>query len=293
MPVINPTTPGPLTPDGTGPCAWPLDASCAPDFPPLVADWTPAHVLAVEIATDMLWRRTAGRYGLCPELIRPCRRACSPDRHGTGWLWDPHQTGALNPYLDERGKWFNFGCSCPRPDCSCKAPCIIRLPGPVNSVVEVRVDGVVLPPDEYVLSTRRRDHADLIRKGGLEGECWPTCQDLEKDITEPGTFSVLYLRGKAVPAAGMRALGSLANEIYKQCTGARGCRLPERVQTVTREGVTYEMFDPGEWLEQGLTGLRDVDAWIRAVNPHQHTQPSAVFSLDLDPAPWAERKDTP
>lgn len=293
MPVINPTTPGPITPDGSGPCAWPLDTACAPSFPPLVSDWTPQHVLAVEIATELLWARTAGRYGLCPELIRPCRRACSPDRHGTGWLWDPQQRGPLNPYLDERGKWFNFGCGCPRSDCSCKAPCAIRLPGPVNSVVEVRVDGQVLPPEEYTLGNRRTDHADLIRRGGVDGPCWPTCQDLEKDITEPGTFSVLYLRGRAVPAAGMRALGSLANEIYKQCTGAKGCRLPERVQTVTREGVTYEMFDPGEWLDKGFTGLRDVDTWIATVNPNSLRQPSAVFSLDIDPAPWAQRGELP
>lgn len=291
MPVINPTTPGPLTPDGAGPCAWPLDTACAPSFPAKVSDWTPEHVLAVEIATELLWARTAGRYGLCPELIRPCRRACSPDRHGTGWLWDPQRPDQpLNPYLDERGKWFNFGCGCARQDCGCQAPCSIRLPGPVNSVVEVRVDGAVLPPQEYTLR-RRSGYGELWRAGGQDGPCWPTCQDLEKDITEPGTFSVLYLRGRAVPAAGMRALGSLANEIYKQCTGAKGCRLPERVQTVTREGITYEMFDPGEWLEKGFTGLRDVDTWIATVNPNSLRQPSAVFSLDLDPAPWAQRGD--
>ncbi|MFC4328352.1 hypothetical protein ACFPC0_10990 [Streptomyces andamanensis] len=287
MPVINPTTPGPLHPDGSGPCAWPLDTTCAPGFPADPAEWTPQHVLAVEIATDLLWARTAGRFGLCPELIRPCRRACSPDRHGTGWLWDPRQ-GALNPYQDGRGRWFNFGCGCSRMDCSCKPPCSLRLPGPVNAVVEVRVDGQVLDPAEYRL-IQRSGYADLLRKGGEAGECWPTCQDLEKDFTEPGTFSVLYLRGRAVPAAGMRALGSLAGEIYKQCTGAKGCRLPERVQTVTREGVTYDMFDPGEWLEKGFTGLRDVDTWIATVNPNSLRQPSAVFSLDLDPAPWGQR----
>ena len=70
---------------------------------------------------------------------------------------------------------------------------------------------------------------------------------------------------------------------------ASGCRLPERTKTVTRDGVTYDMFDPGEWLDQGLTGLRDVDTWLRAVNPHALTQPSAVFSLDMPAAPPATR----
>lgn len=292
MPVINPTVPGPVQPGGgSGPCSWPLDTACAPGFPDDPADWAPEHVLAVEIATDMLWRRTAGRFGLCPELIRPCRSACTPDRHGTPSLFDPRGS-VLNPYQDQYGKWFNFGCGCRTDTCSCKPLCSIRLPGPVNAVAEVRVDGQVIPADQYTLN-RRGTHADLIRVGGTSGPCWPTCQDLEKPITAPGTFSVLYLRGKAVPVAGMRALGSLASQIYKQCTGASDCRLPERVRSVTREGITYDMFDPGEWLDQGLTGLRDVDTWLRSVNPHALTQPSAVFSLDLDPAPWARHgRDT-
>lgn len=287
MPVINPTVPGPVTPDGAGPCAWPVDTACAPGFPDDPADWTPQHLLAVEIATDMLWRRTAGRYGLCPELVRPCRRACTPDAHGTGFLFDPRGS-VLNPYQDEHGRWLNFGCGCADSSCSCKPLCSLRLPGPVNTVVEVRIDGDVIPADQYTLN-RRSGYAELIRVGGTSGPCWPTCQDLEQPITAPDTFSVLYLRGKAVPVAGMRALGSLASEIYKQCTGAANCRLPDRVKTVTREGITYDMFDPGEWLDQGLTGLRDVDTWLRSVNPHGLYQPSAVFSLDLDPAPWAAR----
>lgn len=286
MPVINPTIPGPILPDGDGPCAWPLDTACAPSFPDDPSEWTPQHVLAVEIATDMLWRRTAGRYGLCPELIRPCRRSCTPDAYGTDFLFNPRGPSTLSPYQDQYGKWFNHGCNCPASSCSCKAPCSIRLPGPVNAVAEVRIDGQVIPADQYTL-LRRTGYADLLRQGGREGPCWPTCQDLERPITAADTFSVLYLRGTPVPVAGMRALGSLASEIYKQCTGASGCRLPERVKTVNREGVTYDMFDPGEWLDQGLTGLRDVDTWLRTVNPHGLHQPSAVFSLDVDPAPWA------
>lgn len=288
MPVINPTTPSPQTPDGSGPCAWPLDITCCPGWPTDPAAWTPQHLLAVEIATDMLWRRTAGRYGLCPELIRPCRQGCTPDGFGTGFLFS-RDTFPLSPYQDHHGRWFNFGCGCGPQSCSCRPLCSIWLPGPVNAVVEVRIDGDVIPADQYRLN-RRTDKGELVRVGGLEGPCWPTCQNLELPNTEPGTFSILYLRGKAVPTAGQRALGSLACEIYKQCVGAAGCRLPERVRTVTREGVTYDMFDPGEWLEDGYTGLRDVDTWLSSVNPHHLRQPSAVFSLDVAPAPWSTRE---
>lgn len=289
MPVINPTPAGPIDPEGTGPCAWPIDSTCCPGWPTDPADWEPQHVLAVEIATDTLWRLTAGRFGLCPELIRPCRRGCTPDRHGTGFLWD-RSTFPLDPYVDG-GKWFNFGCGCGPEDCSCDPLCVLEIPGRVDSVVEVKIDGVVVDPATYRLD-RRPGKARLIRVGGLSGPCWPTCQDLTKEDDQPGTFSVLYMRGTPVPAAGVRAVGSLACEIYKQCTGAGDCRLPERVRSVTREGITYDMFDPGEWLDQGLTGLRDVDTWLRVVNPHRLYQPSAVFSLDLPAAPQGIRGST-
>lgn len=285
MPVINPTPPGPLAPDDSGPCSWPVDTTCLPNWPDDPAEWTTQHVLAVEIATDMLWRRTAGRYGLCPELIRPCRQRCTPDRHGTGFLWDS-TTFPGDPVTDSRGRWFNVGCGCGPDDCSCAPLCVIELPGPVNSVVEVKIDGEGVDPSTYRLE-RRPGKARLIRTGGA---CWPTCQDLTRNDDQPGTFSILYMRGKAVPAGGVRALGSLAGEIYKQCTNDSRCRLPDRVRTVTREGITYDMFDPGEWLDQGLTGLRDVDTWIRSVNPHALTQPSAVFSLDLPLAPQGLRE---
>jgi len=286
MPVINPTPGAPITPDDGGPCAWPLDTTCCPGWPADPADWSPQHTLAVEIATDTLWRLTAGQYGLCPELIRPCRRACAPDRYGTGFLWD-RGTFPLDPYV-YNGKWFNFGCGCGPEDCSCSPLCVLELPGDANSVVEVKIDGEVLDPAQYRLD-RRPGKARLMRQGGPSGPCWPTCQNLAVDDNQPGTFSVLYLRGKAVPAAGQRALGALACEIYKQCTGAAGCRLPERVQTVTREGITYDMFDPAEWLDQGLTGLREVDTWLRAVNPHRLYQAPGVFSLDISPAPSSAR----
>jgi hypothetical protein len=281
MPVINPTPTGPATPPGEGPCAWPVDTTCLDGWPDDPADWTPQHVTAVEMATEMLWRRTAGRFGLCPELIRPCRRRCTPDGYGTGFLFD-RRGFPVDPYQDDRGRWFNVGCGCRATDCSCSPLCIIELPGPVNSVVTVKINGLVV--DDYRLD-RRPGKARLIRTGDA---CWPTCQDLTLPDTEQGTFSILYMRGLAVPAGGIRALGSLANEIYRQCTHQK-CRLPDRVKSVTREGLTFDVFDPGEWLDQGLTGLRDVDTWLRSVNPHQHTQPPGVFSLDIDPAPTAYR----
>lgn len=281
MPIIDPT-PQEWEPEPDGPCGlWPIDMDCCPSWPEAPCDWTPRHLLAVEIATAMLWRLTAGRYGLCVEVIRPCRESCADG--DPGLLTAVYGTGLMRPHVNG-GKWLQFGCGCASDPCACGPLESIALPGPVKEVLEVRIDGVPLGMGAWRLR-RFGARARLVR---TDGGVWPKCQDLTRADFEPGTFSIMYLRGRRVPAAGVRAVSNLACEIYKQCSN-QTCRLPERTKTVTREGVSYEMYDPGHEMEKGLTGLREVDMWLRSVNPGGLRNPSAVFSLDLPAAPEHER----
>jgi len=278
-----------------GPCGiWPLDPAClCPDWPDDPAAWTERHHQAAKLATDILWRLTAGRFGLCEEKLRPCRIGCTPDGYGSGYLWNGGGTWpgswVLAPYIDDRGRWFNIGCGCGT-ECSCAPLCVIELPGPVHGVLEVRIDGQVVPshgPGGYVLD-RRAGKARLVRRGDA---CWPTCQDMTRPDSQPGTFSVTYLRGKPVPAGGVRAVSVLACELLKQCSGSQGCRLPIGVKQVQREGVTYEILPPGDWLATFKDHMPEVYQWLILVNPHGLKQPTGVFSLDLQPqSPFAERR---
>lgn len=243
------------------------------------------------IATDILWRLTAGRYGLCEEWIRPCRKGCWPGGRGSGFPagygFPGGQGGSvLNPYQDQYGRWFNVGCGCGT-DCSCQPMCVLELPGPAYEVVEVRIDGVVQGPGSYRLD-KKPGHDELVRIG--EGLCWPTCQDLTRPDTEPGTLSVRYLRGRPVPLAGVRAVSLLACEVYKECNGLGGCLLPTGVKTIQREGVTYDILPPGEWAETLRLNLPTAYRWVNAVNPYGLKQPSAVYSLDLPAAPRGTRR---
>lgn len=290
MPVIDPTPPA-WIPEDDGPCGlWPLDTACCPNFADDPCDWEPRQLLAVEIATDMLWRLTAGRFGVCAELIRPCRRACAGDEWWEPEWWYGAGIGSglgrrwLRPFIFG-GRWFNLPCSCGPDNCGCGPLEAIDLQGPVSDVLEVRVDGELLSPGAWRVQRIGPDTRLIRRDGGH----WPRCQDMTRPETEPGTWSVKYTRGRKVPAAGIRAVSTLACEIYKQCQNDSSCRLPARVKQVQREGVTYTMFDPGEELDQGLTGLREVDAWIKTVNPHQLAEPPAVYSLDL-PSPQEHRR---
>jgi len=232
------------------------------------------------IATDVLWRLTAGQYGLCEEVIRPCRRGCDeePDR----------ERRTLSPIL-AKGRWYNRpGCGYGGKSCSCTRLCELILPGPVHDVIKVRQNGQVIPKSCYTLY-RTPTAGRLVRTGD---QCWPDCQDLRRPDTEPDTLSVRYLRGLPVPAAGQRAAGQLACEVYKQCTNTGGCALPAGTKTVVREGLTYNIVPPEGWAQTLQAHLPQVWAWVELVNPHRVQQFASVFSLDVPPAPVTARYRT-
>jgi hypothetical protein len=149
----------------------------------------------------------------------------------------------------------------------------VWLPGPVASVVEVKVDGIVIDPARYRVDNRTR----LV---GLDGQCWPECQNMNLDGAVTGVFEVTYLRGKPLPVAGQIAAGELACEFLKACQG-QSCALPANISSLTRQGVQIEMVDPTDELTSGLTGIRNVDMWIRAVNPKGLQRRPRVLSNDL------------
>ncbi|MBO0819321.1 MAG: hypothetical protein J2P26_00570 [Nocardiopsaceae bacterium] len=164
------------------------------------------------------------------------------------------------------------GCGCPGP-CSCRPDCAVELPGPVIDILEVRVGGAP------VATTAYRVMGNLLMR--VDGGCWPDCQDLAAPASAPGSFQVTYRRGEPVPYGGQVAAAALANEIWKACTGSGKCRLPDRVQQLTREGVSMTMIDDMEWLNAGRTGLAEVDSWLAAVNPAGLKSRPQVWTPDL------------
>lgn len=158
------------------------------------------------------------------------------------------------------------GCGC----CSTE----LVLDGPVRSVTEVLVDGAVLPATSYALYDARR----LVR---LDGKAWPCGQHLSDPITEAGTMRVTYTRGDDVPLAGKEAAKELACQIALASSGSADCRLPQRVQSVARQGVTMLLLDPQEFLASGRTGLYLVDLFLSTFNPGGRRRRATVSSPDL------------
>lgn len=225
---------------------------------------------AERMAVFVLWALTGRQFGRCPVTIRPCRKQCAPNTGGwAGSSWVPVRSD---------GAWTNVRCGCASHPCSCTSICEVQLPGWLPEPVRVHIDGEELSPDAYRVDNGRW----LVRQ---DGDCWPNCQDLSLPDGEPGTWSVTLLTGMPVPPEGQWAAGQLACELVKACDSGPGgeCRLPSGIQELHRQGVDIVFQDVQRVTNGGrLTGLPEVDLWIRAVNPHGVTRRAAVYSPELN-----------
>lgn len=250
------------------PCSWVLDITCCEDW----ASFSPeVQADATAYATTVMWAATGRQFGLCAKVVRPCGRYREnvPSIVGFEWLGYGYGVGMLGPYIDNNGVWRN--CVCPNICCTCHGRCEVLLPGPVNSVTQVQVDGVVVDPAAY----RVDDARFLVR---TDGNCWPDCNDYDVD-SGIGFFQVSYLRGKPVPAAVLNAAGVLACEFAKACTN-QPCRLPGRVSSITRQGVTINMVDTDTLIRRRLTGILEVDQVILSYNPNGLVRRPSIWSPD-------------
>jgi len=241
-----------------------------PDELACYAGWAAAtdeqRTRAWGIASEILWRLTGRRIGVCPITVRPCRRG-----GGEAWPWTARGWSEWAvPYV-VGGEWVNAMCGRHRDDCGCTHLSEVMLPGPVDGVTSVYVDGALLDPTAYLVY----DHRRLVR---TDGQHWPHCQDLTAADDAEGAFAVTYGQGVPLGIAGQAAVESYAVEVLKACLG-QACKLPKRVSSISREGVTVDFVDPMEFLDKGRTGLIEVDTWIVSVT--QAPQRSRVYSPDV------------
>lgn len=247
----------------TWPVTWICDVSC--ESPAVTAS-------AAALATEIVWALSGRQFGLCEVTLRPCRRDCTdfPWPSGTnewaGSSW-------LSPALIG-GQWFNVVCGRCTRGCSCSSISEILLPAPVHSIVEVKIDGVVVSGSEYRLD----DNRILV----LLDDDWPRCNDLALPDTEPNTWSVTARYGVEVPEGGSWAVGELACQLIRARNGEE-CLLPKDVQQLVRQGVTLQFPNILELIDSGKTGLYLVDQFIATWNPNGLRRRSGVYSVDAPP----------
>lgn len=202
---------------------------------------------AIAVASSVLYNWSERRFpGLCNDIVRPCART----EHGFA-LHGRLQRGGFDGWLPSWG-W----CSCNVGDaCGCCRLPEVKLGGyPIQCIGEVVIDGVPLDCDAY----RVDNDTTLVR---IDGESWPCCQDLRLPDTEVGTWSVTYTYGREVDPGGQLSAKLYACEVAKLCGGGP-CKLPARVQQITRQGVSAGVMDLEALIALGGLGIPFVDQWL-------------------------------
>lgn len=78
-------------------------------------------------------------------------------------------------------------------------------------------------------------------------------------------IDVDYTYGSEPKGTLARAIAILADEMKLADDNDGACRLPERVQDISREGVSWTLIDPQDFLTEGRVGVYEVDLAISAV----------------------------
>lgn len=253
----------------------PTDEPCSPWLTPAelpgcgcsIAGFDNEAALVSGIAVSSAWLyRMSGRQfsGACSRVVRPVGR-CFPLGPGIdGWALLDEATGQVVPagwaenLSGRQREWAQ------------------EIPlgyFPIRSISEVRIDGQILDPAAY----RVDDDGWLVR---TDGGSWPILNDFTLDAaSDPGTMRVSFLSGWDPPADGIIAAGVLGFEIAKSLCGDE-CKLPQRVQSMSRQGVTLQLIDPTSLLDNGRFGILVVDAFLESVNPSNVPEPAAIVNVD-------------
>lgn len=204
------------------------------------------------LAASTLRMLTLYRVGGEPITVMPCARTCCRPVMRESMFY---------PILLDNGMYANCWCS---DGCDCVNAPTVTLDGPVGRIDEVRVGEVVLDPSAY----RVEDGTRLVR---LDGYGWPACAG--------SGFTVTYLNGYEVDELGEYVGGVMAQEYLLAQTDERQCRLPAEATTVARNGLTLTL-QPGLFPE-GLTNIREVDAYVAQWNPYGLKTRPRVYSPDM------------
>ena len=151
--------------------------------------------------------------------------------------------------------------------------CAIKLPDtPIQGVLGVKVDGVLVAPSTYALLGGSR-------LANLSG-CWPQSDDCDTGRIEVTYVSGIPLRpGSVHYGMAAAAMGEIVREYVEGMSG-RVCKLPSRFVAVNRQGVSTVALDPALFLSLGLTGLPLTDNFIRTVNPQGLRRRPKVHAVD-------------
>jgi hypothetical protein len=126
-----------------------------------------------------------------------------------------------------------------------------ELPYPLQSVDAVRIDGVVVPPADYVVMHNRW----LVK---INGDRWPGCNAMNLPETISETVEVDVSYGRVPPIELRLGAARLTEQLYKACNDVP-CELPSNVTRVNRRGLDFDVAPLQTLISTGKTGIDILD----------------------------------
>lgn len=145
----------------------------------------------------------------------------------------------------------------------------------VDAVKEIDADGAAF---EWDADEWRFDRPDrLVKQDAGSGQRWFPSQDPQRPVSWAGSWWIEAHIGTAPPADVVAAAEFLAKELLLAHTDPERCSLPDRVQSISRQGVTLS-FDRDLWT--GVPLLKEI------IQPYPvgHGCAAVDFEFGRDPA---------
>lgn len=118
---------------------------------------------------------------------------------------------------------------------------------------------------------------------------WGPTKDLISRTQEREVI-VDYTYGTGTPDYVQTAIEVFADELDKALAGDESCKLNSRVTSVASRGIDMTLLDAETFLENGLTGVPEIDLAIMAFNPTKAKRRARVYSPDYRPGRRHQRE---
>lgn len=215
-------------------------------------------------ASEILWMLSGRRFygGGCEESVT--LRSYPPGAGQGSW---PYHSSWGNCGCWSLATWFNGAV---RP--------VDSYGGQHYSVMAVRMPRAPVVVEAVLVNGEPFTDWRMTRSGYLErtdGGSWNLCDD---------STEATYTFGEPPGESGVQAAVELAIQLALYYNGSGECQLPQRLQSITRQGISMSVLDPQEFLQDGRTGMYMIDLFLTAVNPKSRGQRARVWSPDIPTA---------
>lgn len=216
------------------------------------------------------------------EFIESCSKASNSDPTDDEVL-DAIEDASLIVYY-MTGRQFNGVAQTKvTPDVSCWcAPNRIKMGlWPITNIIAVRENGVNQNPANYHVDEYKYIVKDSGEPFPHSANWYETGAGPDDNEDSPGgfVFDITVEHGIPAPRLVKRATKAMACSLFDATSD--DCGLPERVTSITRQGISMQIEDFVGLIGRGSTGIYEVDLAVRVFNPSGLQSPSFVWTPDM------------